>query len=299
MSETTFVGLERRGGRGHLDPRINTLLGPFKKILPARVREGIGFATIHAAAAHRHPWSIFLESLAPGGLVALRASLTGYYLSLAGFPQLKLDGRTDPGAVKEILVDREYDLEGFVPGAGWTVLDIGARHGEFSLLASAVRGANVLAFEPMSENIEILRANLALNHPCQVSVFPFALGDRNRVVTGRIYSGMFSSPRLDSPLRSATIQMRALDDLVSSIQAVSGEVLVKIDVEGFEIDVLKGSERFLRRAKPRLVVEVDSQTRRAVYDYCLNSLGFQLVLERPKPQSSLLFFSPGNRDSAT
>src|SRR5512133_3299511 len=62
-------------------------------------------------------------------------------------------GKMDIWSVKEAFIDRFYEKYGCAVGEGWTVVDIGAGIGEFTLFAAAAHPGNrVLAFEPFAES---------------------------------------------------------------------------------------------------------------------------------------------------
>lgn len=152
-------------------------------------------------------------------------------------------------------------------GAG-TFIDVGAHYGFFAVLAGLANpDCRVLAFEPLPENVEILRRNLSLNG---ISAEVHAAAVSN--VSGRAEfqvseasdsSGFVANPAAGEARRMQTDVVR-LDDLFDRIGV--GPVLVKIDVEGNEIRVLEGMERIIReREDVRLVLEFNPR--------CLESNG--------------------------
>ena len=185
---------------------------------------------------------------------------------------------------------------------GETVLyDIGSNDGEISLpLAAEREGVRVVAFEPQPDArarliAAALERNLstALWGAADVSVIPVALGERDATVELVRYSDdTFSSlyPRDDEELRrydlrevgTATVRMRPLDDLRAS-SIVPPPSVVKIDVEGAELSVLRGGGETLRRTHPPVVVEFSRpNTANAGYDRLrivdeLASLGYDCV----------------------
>ena len=125
---------------------------------------------------------------------------------------------------------------------GMVVVDAGANVGYFSVLADKL-GATVHAFEPGTA-LPILRRNVKLHHCQRVTVHPIALGDKNGTATffnteATTLDSMVEPPRGKITGRTIVPQKR-LDDVIS------GRVdLIKIDVQGADIDVLKGATRII------------------------------------------------------
>ena len=134
-------------------------------------------------------------------------------------------------------------------GLGGVAIDIGANIGYITMLLAKAVGehGHVVACEPMPENLEELRRNVSLNSLEQVRIVPVALGRRKGVanMTGDV-NGV-TSPGGDG----IQVEMRPLDSF--SLDRID---LVKIDVEGHEAEVLAGARALIRRAKPRLFIEV-------------------------------------------
>lgn len=130
-------------------------------------------------------------------------------------------------------------------------LDIGAHVGKWSVWA-APRCAAVHAFEPHPENVAGLERNLAANLLTNVTVHGCGLGERAERALIKSRGG--SSPVSDEE-GDTRIELRTLDSFGEFFERAD---LVKIDVEGMENEVLRGGMGFLRRFKPRLVIESHS-----------------------------------------
>lgn len=140
---------------------------------------------------------------------------------------------------------------------GMTVADVGAHVGYYTILAARRVGpaGTVHAVEPCAETLAFLERNLALNEVTNVVVHPYAAGAarRNRVlhVTGSSDSHGFYPHPLTETLRTVEVAETPLSEVLD------GRVdVVKIDVEGAEIEVLDGMREALLEAPPRsLLVE--------------------------------------------
>ncbi len=136
---------------------------------------------------------------------------------------------------------------------GMTFVDAGSNKGDFALIAAHEMGdrGRVIAFEPEPGNCHWIRASIALNAYESVMLFDLALSDaagRTPLCLGK-WSGWHSIVPRKKPTASIEVETRTLD----SVLAETGDPhvdLLKIDVEGAELLVLRGAERTL--ADPRL-----------------------------------------------
>lgn len=153
---------------------------------------------------------------------------------------------------------------------GTVALDIGASLGLYTVqLAEQARaiGAKVVAIEPIHSNAEIVSDNIARNNlSAYASVLECALGLETGYVTMMVERGGAGNATVCTGVApqamvvhasegslgpDMTIAVKPLDDLRFDA-TVS---IVKIDVEGFEMDVLGGAERFIARHRPVIFAE--------------------------------------------
>jgi FkbM family methyltransferase len=120
--------------------------------------------------------------------------------------------------------------------AGGLFVDVGANVGTYTIWA-AEHGAEVIALEPAEDTFALLRENIALNG-YRVTALRAAAGDH--CGTARLTTGLDAGNAL-SPAGPARARLVTVDSLVGDAY-VTG---MKVDVEGFEIDVLRGSARAL------------------------------------------------------
>lgn len=174
----------------------------------------------------------------------------------------------------QIVVDEM--ARAFASGRG-SFVDIGANIGYFTLLAAKRYGATVFAFEPSPRELRALHDNLLLNGVNQAVVFPFALSDRDGVVTlnicGEHNAGMNSVVdlrELNVYTSTVEVQTRRFDALMTP-EMLRDVRLIKIDVEGYEAAVIQGMEKAMPAlANCRFVVEISkdylSRSRAAAAD---------------------------------
>ena len=197
----------------------------------------------------------------------------------------------------------ETDERRFVEGIlqpGMNVLDIGAHHGLYSLLASRKVGAGgrVLAFEPSPrERLKLLR-HLRLNRCRNVQVQPCALGsaqgEADLFVVKSFSTGCNSlrPPDTPEPAQMLRIPVLTLDACLRQ-EKMDRVDFVKLDVEGGEMEVLKGAADLLgRRPRPLILCEVqDIRTRpwgyaaREIIEF-LRSRGYRWFA--PQPEGRLM-----------
>lgn len=146
---------------------------------------------------------------------------------------------------------------------GDAFVDVGANIGYFTLLASVLVGRNgeVIAVEPNPGARARLERNVSLNRLTNVRVVEAALSDRAGELTLHLgpadNSGLSSFRVPRDSARSIAVAVRTLDSLVTL--DARPRAIVKIDVEGAELQVLRGMRETLRRARPDLIVEISPQ----------------------------------------
>ncbi|MCS7311828.1 MAG: FkbM family methyltransferase [Acidobacteria bacterium] len=182
----------------------------------------------------------------------------------------------DPASIA-VLDDRwEYAERQFVCQflqAGMTFIDVGANLGFYTLLASSLVGpkGKIVAFEPVPSVKKRLTLHVILNRCSNVSVEGTALGDIAGerdffVVTDHTDISSLQPPDSRYNCKKIKVVTTTLDRYIKNndIQAIG---LIKVDVEGAELQVLRGSLGLLSR-KPRpvwLIELIDANTLRFGY----------------------------------
>jgi FkbM family methyltransferase len=135
---------------------------------------------------------------------------------------------------------------------GDTVIDVGANIGFYSMLLSALVTPEgiVHAFEPAEENIAEIRNNMAKNQFTNINVHQKLLGANVAEVVDFHYDQNDSGNSYASVLgtnHSAESRKLFTHTLNHELVGINKIKLVKIDVEGFEVEVLKGAEDLLKK----------------------------------------------------
>jgi FkbM family methyltransferase len=150
---------------------------------------------------------------------------------------------------------------------GATVIDVGANVGECTLNFARHVGTkgSVLALEPDPVVRAKLQRNVALNPFANIEIVPLALGaEPGRLELSTVAPSNRGGNRiLERPVgEHVTVQVVPLDQMLEE-RPVARVDLIKIDVEGFELNVLKGAKRTIERFRPTLFVEVSDGNLRA------------------------------------
>lgn len=165
-------------------------------------------------------------------------------------PPLKLFARKGlAGATGNLYAGlHEFNEMGFllhVLKHGDTFFDIGANIGSYTLLASGICKANSVAFEPVASTFDILAQNIALNQlQDKVILKNAAAGAREGNIlfsTGEDTTNHVIADDEPGDPESITVPVLTVDALAVN----QPPLLVKIDVEGFETEVLKGMPQLL------------------------------------------------------
>lgn len=144
-----------------------------------------------------------------------------------------------------------------------TIVDVGANLGQFvKKIVKVLPHSKVLCFEPLPEEFQKLK-RIFKNNP-NFSIKNYALGNS----TGKMYFhkskfspsssvlNMSDIHKFNFPFTSASIQievmMEKLDNFLSEIDP-DEKTLVKIDVQGYESEVISGGEQVIRKSKVLLI----------------------------------------------
>jgi FkbM family methyltransferase len=147
---------------------------------------------------------------------------------------------------------------------GMTVLDVGAHHGLYTLLASKCvgRDGRVIAFEPSPRERRRLARHLRLNRCANVEVWPVALGDQQGEADLYLVEGIHDwcnslrVPNIEERASRVRVEVRRLDDVLEGIRWPRVD-FIKLDVEGAELSFLRGARKMLSgEVRPAILVEV-------------------------------------------
>jgi FkbM family methyltransferase len=177
-------------------------------------------------------------------------------------------------------------------GPGMTVLDVGANLGYYATLLIRLAGKDgaVYAFEPEPNNFQILVANICLNMALlskrpQVRFFQLALSDRLGSATLERFEKNLGFHRLAADSNSSanciSVKTGTIDDLRSQRIIPQRIDVIKADIQGSELAMLKGASQTIRDDRPALVLEFEPYVSSAAVCHelldWLNSNGYRQV----------------------
>lgn len=143
--------------------------------------------------------------------------------------------------------------------SGMTVVDIGCNIGYFALLEAGCVGTTgkVIAIEPEPGNARLFLNNLRANGYHNVEFHQVAISDRNGTFPLRISekSNRHSLSPVPWPTTDFRVPVRTLDSLLSKNPPDSVD-LVRMDLEGHEVEVLSGMRATIHRYSPKLLIEI-------------------------------------------
>jgi len=231
----------------------------------------------HAGAARRGNWLYRLVGLVRA--TARRRLIRGWHQFEGAYVPLR-DGTL-------CFVPRELDLHGYTVltkgdadqvnapilarfcAPGTAVIDVGANIGELTVPLARAVGAEgaCLAVEPIAFLADAVRRTAFANGLDWIDVFQCAAsadaGSANlelRYSDGKLLDS--GGSRLVESAAAGTVQVATerLDDMVRRSRIGERRVsLVKVDVEGHELPVLRGAEETLRRHRPALAIEIGNE----------------------------------------
>lgn len=206
--------------------------------------------------------------------------------TIYGF-QLNVDPVIDNGVERALYSYGTYekgtlDIIGKILKKGDVFVDVGANIGLMSIYASFKVGeeGRVIAFEPNPNTNDLLIENIHLNNIQNIKVEDLALSSETK--NSKIYDrwdvnrGGASLIEPSNPTQSYDIQETTFSEYFNPDLEIN---LIKIDVEGFELEVLKGSKAFILNTKtpPILIIEFSSmrvntfgENTEPLYDYLID-----------------------------
>ena len=159
-----------------------------------------------------------------------------------------IDGKDPEQNVKNIFLENI--------SSGDVVIDVGANIGDYTLIACKKIGnsGKVLAFEPLPETFSILKRNIQLNKITHCQPFQKAVGEKPGIVNLYKTNASGTMAHLDSFLNGKELikkhetEVITIDAMLRSYD-IENVNMIKIDVEGFEHEVLLGCLNSFKKKK--------------------------------------------------
>ena len=191
----------------------------------------------------------------------------GYKFTVRASPQslFYFSGRFEPSVT---------DLYCSLLKEGMTVADVGASTGYYTLLASKIVWGTglVLSFEPEPHRFRELVDNILINECNNVKPFKLAISDKEgetefELLDALGYGCVVEARKSIEKRKRIRVKTTTLDSFLHSL-SIEDVDLVKIDVEGAELEVLRGMRKILSRGKVKIICEVHPDR--------LSSLGYSI-----------------------
>lgn len=160
---------------------------------------------------------------------------------------------------------------------GDVFVDVGAHVGRYTLPVARAVGEKglVIAVEPNIENYNRLRDNISLNNLRNIITINAAAWSDDAKL--KFYAGESSgrgSIKEKVGANYVEVNGRSLDSLLEEVKTGIRVDWIKIDVEGAELEVLKGLNKTLIRNSPKLLVEVNEKNRNE-FERSMNMLNYK------------------------
>jgi len=158
----------------------------------------------------------------------------------------------------------------------FTILDVGANFGYLSCVFACTisKEGMVYSFEPNPFVYQSLVKTVSLNPGFEkvIQMNNVAVGQNSCQVMLQLMGGTSNVIASEKSNRCITIEMISVDDYVNRIKLTKVD-LIKIDVDGIELEILLGAKSLLQRDKPMLIVETNQDYR--ILDYCFD-MGYRI-----------------------
>ena len=161
---------------------------------------------------------------------------------------------------------------------GDTFFDVGANAGFFSLVAARLVGprGRCVAFDPAPENVASVREQIELNALSHCTAMEQAVGAAAGRATFSFSTPGDSTGHLGESAAgeaSRTVEVTTLDE---AARRHGRPAFVKVDVEGAEVDVLRGASDLLATARPRWLIELHGDQQAAEARRVMDGAGYKL-----------------------
>jgi FkbM family methyltransferase len=221
--------------------------------------------------------------------IFLRRPARGNRILKLRTPPVKMGvrGAMDAWSVKETFIDAFYTRVGVPIEDDWTVIDIGAGIGDFSIYAAFGRPNTwVYAFEPFPDSYDYLKKNLALNDVTNVEAFQEAVWSS----AGELVLDVSGEEPLQVSSREE--EERAIEDTGHAVEVPAVALaavlarhglervdLLKLDCEGAEYEILMSTSGAVLERIHRIVMEyhyIDQDHRRETLVEFLEAAGYRV-----------------------
>jgi FkbM family methyltransferase len=161
---------------------------------------------------------------------------------------------------------------------GDVAIDVGANIGALTVPMAKLVGdnGNVIAFEASAANVDLLRKNIEQTGCSNVNVMPVAASNKDGTIPVDKQSALHAYSRPDINVGEFHVPCSTIDGL--NLPRVK---LIKVDVDGHELQVLNGARATIERCKPIIYIENEIDDKREEMVAWLIDRGYRLWWHRP------------------
>lgn len=221
------------------------------------------------------------------------------YLNLFGNPFYFLNLEDALGSISELIVYDEYNASQIIKD-NFTVLDIGANIGVFSIFAANLaKNGFVYAFEPVSTTYEILEKNSSFYK--NIKIFKIGIGKEKKEteIFIRSWNSGYATINLEEIERNQKsfdkrekIIILPLDEIIKE-EKINKVDFIKVDVEGYELEVLKGAINTLKESKPILAISLHhSKFKQLIHNFINEKLSNLYIIQDSSKNVNDIFLIP-------
>jgi FkbM family methyltransferase len=193
-------------------------------------------------------------------LPALALGKSGSVLRLNNGVHFEVRTLMDAWVIKETCLDKDYETNGVPIQDGWTVVDIGAGLGDFTVYVAKTRPkSRVIGIEPFGESFELLKRNAARNNVSNIVMLQAAVasapGELVLAQTGAaVQHTTTGSAKQGASDLTHRVQALTLAQIFDAQNVASCDFL-KMDCEGGEFDILLNSAPAIFARIRRIAIE--------------------------------------------
>ena len=158
-------------------------------------------------------------------------------------------------------------------------MDIGANCGMFTIYLAKMLGDNgkVISIEPERRNITLLKKNVELNKLKNVSIIEKGVYSKKGKMT--FYLDDFGtgghSLLKEDVKKKEIIRIDTIDNIIKSLN-IKKINIIKMDVEGVEIDALKGAEKTIKKSRPKIIFEAVKEEEKKKIENFLSQYNYKV-----------------------
>lgn len=162
-------------------------------------------------------------------------------ISVFGYKMFIDDEHKADYGIMNIEKNKEFQLMKKSIKNGDTVIDIGANVGFYTLFFRSLVGekGKIISFEPEPNNFSMLKKNIEINNFENIEIFQYALGSEEKKISMKLSESVGQhTVDIDGDLE---VRCMKLDDIVEKAD------FIKIDAEGYEVEILNGMKEILKK----------------------------------------------------